>query len=38
MKIRYTLLILLATSALAVQAQKITLGTYKMKDGGEYKG
>ena len=21
-----------------IQAQKITLGTYKMKDGGEYKG
>ena len=28
----------MATSAISLQAQKITLGTYKMKDGGEYKG
>ena len=38
MKIRYTLLYLLLTSTISLQAQKITLGTYKMKDGGEYKG
>ena len=38
MNIRYILLTLLATSAVFTQAQKITLGTCKLKDGGEYKG
>ncbi len=39
MKIRHTLLLIFtAVVPLSLQAQKITLGTYKMKDGGEYKG
>ena len=38
MNFRYTFFSILFTCALSAQAQKITLGTYKMKDGGEYKG
>ena len=38
MKIRHIILALTACSALTVSAQKITLGSYTMKDGGEYYG
>ena len=38
MNIRYIFLTISTMLTLSVAAQKITLGSCKMKDGGEYKG
>ena len=38
MRLRYTLFIILMTFVLTMSAQKITLGSMTLKDGGEYNG